>query len=94
MLRQKQTRRLVVGTLEISDPSGSVLAILRGCHLKTYPEVDLGSDASGKTRDWVFFCEEMVFTSTPTGLDPLLEGSIDIASAIDSIIATASQSSI
>ena len=62
MQKQEQTNQFVTGNLTVTDPSGSILGQLYSCHLKTAPEVDLGSSATGKTRAWVFFCKELVFT--------------------------------
>lgn len=52
-------------SLAITDLSGGVIAKLSGAHIKTSPEIVLGSTATGQTKDWVFFCEKMEFTSTP-----------------------------
>jgi hypothetical protein len=76
---------LVRANLAISDPSGSVLAFLRNAHIKTAPEVSLGSTATGVTRDWVFYCEQLLFTQSPDGL-AISDDTIRIASAVDTII--------
>jgi len=67
------------GSITITDPSGSVLALLKNCHLKTAPEITLGSSATGQTRDWVFYCEELQFTSSPEGVDPSMVDAAIIA---------------
>ena len=58
---------LYIGSIEIRDPSGSLLADLSGCHIKTAPEVGYGSSATGSGRSWVFFVEGMKFTDKPQG---------------------------
>lgn len=50
------------GTLTIADPSGSVLAILRGAHIKTAPEIVMG--ATTQERAWTFFVEDLWFAAT------------------------------
>jgi hypothetical protein len=82
MLTQENNGTFIRGDLTIADPSGSVLALLRGAHLKKAPEVVLGSSAAGKTRDWVFFCEKMIFTSAPTGLSSAISNGAGIIGAI------------
>ena len=82
LLAQEQSGTLIRGALSIADPSGSVLALLTGAHLKKSPEVGLGSSASGKTRDWVFFCEFMQFTSAPSGLATAVSQSAQVAGAL------------
>lgn len=59
---------LVIGNLTVTDPSGSILALLSGAYLKTAPEVSLGSSATGSSREWTFFVEHLNFTSVPDGL--------------------------
>ena len=65
--RQESSGVFITGHLTIQDPSGSVLAELTNAHIKTAPEVDLGSSATGKSRTWVFFCEGMRFQAAPGG---------------------------
>ena len=65
---QRAAKSIARGSLSIVDPSGSVLALLKGAHIKTAPSISLGSSASGKTHDWVLFCSEMLFTSVPLGV--------------------------
>lgn len=84
---QENSGVFIRGDLTISDPSGSVLALLHGCHLKKTPEVVLGSSATGKTRDWVFFAEKMLFTSAPNGLSEAISGSSQIVGAIGGLVA-------
>lgn len=81
-LLQENSGRFITGALTIADPSGSVLALLTNAHMKKTPEVSLGSTATGKTREWVFFCENMKFTSAPTGLARAISNSAKIAGAI------------
>lgn len=68
LLAQQNSPTFIVGSLTIVDPSGSVLALLTNAHIKTAPEVTLGSTATGATRDWLFYCEGMNFTSAPEGV--------------------------
>ena len=60
---------ILQGDLTITDPSGSILSNTRNCHIKTAPEVMLGSTATGQTRTWTFFAEEVDFTSLPSGTE-------------------------
>lgn len=82
---QRANKQLVFANLTMVDPSGGVLAFLRNAHIKTAPEVTLGTTATGSTRDWVFYAEEMLFTSTPDGL-LLPDEAARIASAVDTIV--------
>lgn len=59
---------IIRGALVVKDPSGSVLAGMIGAHIKTAPTTSLGSTATGKTKDWVFFIENIAFTAAPEGL--------------------------
>ena len=59
----KTKGQVVSGTLNIVDPSGSVLATLNRAHLQVGPEVVMGSETNERT--WTFFVEELVFASTP-----------------------------
>lgn len=86
MLQQENGQGFPRGSLTITDPSGSVLALLRNCHLKTPAEITLGSSATGQTRDWVFYCEELQFTSTPEGVDPTLVDAAIIAGHASTIM--------
>jgi hypothetical protein len=83
---QKNSPTFITGSLTVVDPSGSVLALLTGAHIKTAPEVTLGSSATGATRDWVFFCEEMNFTSVPEGVAVLSGDAALVAGAVATIL--------
>ena len=89
MLEQEANSTLFVGSLTIADPSGATLALLTGVHLQVAPEVSLGSSANGATRDWVFWCEGMKFTSAPEGLAQSIADNADIAGGIATIIGNA-----
>ena len=89
MLAQEANPTLIVGALTIADPSGAVLAILTGVHLQVAPEVSLGSSANGATRDWVFWCEGMQFTSAPEGIASSITDNAAIAGGIATIIGNA-----
>lgn len=80
------TKAFVTGSLTVVDPSGSVLALMTGAHIKTAPENSLGSTATGVTRDWVFFCETMAFTSLPEGVAEDSTEAALVAGAISGIL--------
>ena len=86
MLNQENQSSFVTASLTVVDPSGSVLAFMTGVHLKTAPEVSLGSSASGATRDWVFWCETMQFSAAPEGLAQSIAESAEIAGGISTIM--------
>ena len=52
------------GSLTVTDPSGSVLAFMKNAHIKSSPEVTLGSETNA--REWTFFVEDLVFASSPS----------------------------
>lgn len=85
---QEASNVFITGSLSINDPSGSVIALLTNAHIKTSPEVTLGSSATGQTKDWVFFCEKMVFTSAPEGLASNTDEALRIAAGINTITGT------
>ena len=58
---------IISGDLTIYDPSGSLLAVMKNCHIQEAPEIDLGITATGKSRTWVFFVEKMMFAASPSG---------------------------
>ena len=51
------------GAITVTDPSGSVLALLRGCHIKTAPEIVMAKET--EAREWTFFVEQIEFISLP-----------------------------
>ena len=65
--QQDANRQLVIGDITITNPGGSTLAVMSNCHIKTSPETDFGNTATGKNRSWVFFCEKMLFSGSPSG---------------------------
>lgn len=83
---QQNSPTFITGSLTVVDPSGSVLALLTGAHIKTAPEVALGSTATGATRDWVFFCENMNFTSAPEGVSTSSADAALVAGGIAAIL--------
>ena len=87
LLTQQNSPTFITGSLTIVDPSGSVLALLTNAHIKTAPEQTLGSTATGVTRDWVFFCEGMNFTSTPEGVATGSADAAIVAGAVAAIVA-------
>lgn len=86
MEAQELDGSFITGTLSITDPSGSVLAVLNGCHLKTAPEISLGQSAVGASRSWVFFCENMKFSSSPAGITDAVSQAAGIAGGIATIL--------
>ena len=84
--QQEESGTFLREDLIIRDPAGSVLAELTGCHVKTAPEITLGSTATGSTRDVVFFCERMKFTPTAHGVNPLDTVITDIKSTVQGTI--------
>ncbi len=64
-----QTGEPTVGDLTIYDPSGAVFVYMRNAYIKTAPEITLGITATGVSNDWTFFCEELIYTGAPAGLD-------------------------
>ena len=50
-----------VGVLMISDPSGSMLALSKNAFLMSFPNSDLGDDATDRT--WMFGCEDLDYSS-------------------------------
>jgi hypothetical protein len=87
LLAQQNSPTFITGSLTVVDPSGSVLALLTNAHIKTAPEQTLGSSATGTTRDWVFFCEGMNFTSTPEGVVTDSANAAIVGSAVAAILA-------
>lgn len=83
---QEGSSTFITGSLTVVDPSGSVVALLTNCHIKTAPEVTLGNTATGQTKDWVFFCEGMNFTSLPEGVAGSSAEAARIAGAVTTIL--------
>lgn len=65
---QRLNPDLPLGTLEIKDPSGSVLAIGLNVALAKLPDVSLGATASN-SKDWEFHCEYLNYSEVPEGID-------------------------
>lgn len=86
MAAQEGSPTFITGSLSIVDPSGSVVALLTNCHIKTAPEVTLGSTAVGQSKDWVFFCEGMNFTSAPEGVASASAEAARIAAGVATIL--------
>ena len=61
-----------VGEIIITDPSGSNLTLAHNAYIKAAPEIDLGNDQN--TRVWKFGCEQLVYTSVPSGYSPSFSG--------------------
>ena len=83
---QESSPTFITGSLTVVDPSGSVIALLTNSHIKTAPESTLGITATGQTKDWVFFCEGMNFTSAPEGVSAVAEVAARVAGAIDTVL--------
>lgn len=63
---------------EISDESGSVLAVAINAYIMTRPSVDLGSDQNTKT--WVFGCEKLEVIEVPAEIAARANSAIDALS--------------
>lgn len=61
-----------VGEVIIQDPSGSALVLVSNAYIKKMPEIELGAEQT--SRVWTFGCENLIYTSTPTGLVPDFNG--------------------
>jgi hypothetical protein len=83
---QEGSPTFITGSLSLVDPSGSVVAVLTNCHIKTAPEITLGVTASGQSKDWVFFCEGMNFTSLPEGVAQDTEEAARIAAGVTTVL--------
>lgn len=79
-------RKFKRGNLTVTDPSGSVMAFLKGAYIKTKPNIILGNTQTGQTRDWVFFCEEVEYTSAPDMVAEAIKNTA--ADAVAAAIAT------
>jgi hypothetical protein len=77
---QEKATKFLTGALTITDPSGSVLAVATGAYLKAMPEVTLGSGQNSK--EWMFFCEGLEYTSVPEGISQELQQEIDRVKAL------------
>lgn len=85
LAQQRVLSNLVRANLTVVSPDGSVVAFLRQAHIMTSPEFTYGNTATGSTREWVFYAEDMIFTSTPDGV-LLPDEAARIASGVDTII--------
>tara|TARA_R110002020_G_scaffold237085_2_gene449364 strand:- start:752 stop:1222 length:471 start_codon:yes stop_codon:yes gene_type:complete len=74
---------LVIGDLTIIDPSGSVFCHCRQAHLQKVPDITRGVNAGDNTNDWMFWCESILYTATPSGLP---EGAAPVVSFVGSAI--------
>jgi hypothetical protein len=83
---QQNSPTFITGSLTVVDPSGSVIALMTNAHIKTAPEVTLGSSATGATRDWIFFCETVNYTSVPEGVSVVTAEAALVAGAVLSIL--------
>ena len=57
------------GDLTIVDPSGSVFVQCKDARIMTPAEVTRGTQAGDNTNDWVFWCEELIYTGVPSGVN-------------------------
>jgi hypothetical protein len=72
-----------VGDLTIVDPSGSIFAQCKDARIMTRAEITRGINAGDNTNDWTFWCEELIYTGTPSGVS----GDVAVfASAIGSVL--------
>lgn len=65
--QQDASCEIIAGDISVYDPSGSMLAVMKNCHIQNTPEIDLGITATGKTRTWVFFVEKLIYAASPSG---------------------------
>lgn len=63
---QETSGELIRADLNIKDLSGSMLTSCYSCHIMTPPNQTLGDSQEAKT--WVFYCEEIAFKGTPSGV--------------------------
>lgn len=63
---QDSTGKLARESLQIKDPSGSMLCECLGAHIMTPPAVTLADDMSPKV--WVFFSEKILYLEAPIGV--------------------------
>lgn len=73
----------VSGDLTIVDPSGSIFALCKDARIMTRPEITRGVNAGDNTNDFTFWCEELIYTGTPSGL---ADGIAPIVSGVGSVI--------
>jgi len=66
-LQRSQGSGILSGVLTVSDKNGTILAGMQGVHIKSPPTIGLGSSATGSTRDWVFFCQNVAYMQTEEG---------------------------
>ena len=83
---QEEARVPIIGSLTVTDPSGSVIAIMTNCHIQESPEISLGSTATGNSFSWTFFCERIRFLSSPEPVPGLEDDAARILGAIDTIV--------
>lgn len=82
---QRTNGTIASGSFTIKDPSGAVIAKLSDAHIKTAPTIGLGSTATGSTRDWVIYCQKMVFLSVPEGDADSTGVLADISAAVENV---------
>lgn len=80
---QDATGKLLRADMTISDPSGSMLAIAKRCHIMTTPTLTLGDDQNSKV--WTFFAEEIEFLQLPAGAGESAELAARISGAVSGI---------
>jgi len=57
----------IVGDITIIDPSGSIFAQCKGALLMKSATITQGTELN--SRVWEWWCEEIIMTGTPAGLD-------------------------
>lgn len=83
---QDETGVLVEGSIAVTDDdSGSVIAVMSGCHIMTSPEIGLGSSASGVTRDWVFHCDNLRFLLAGEAIASQASTAAQITAAVENV---------
>lgn len=89
---QRAEGDIYISDLVILDPAGGSIALCSNCHIKTPPSVGFGSTATGQTREWVFYIENVLWQDTPDGVlsdNPvvsqalsLINGAVDFAQSV------------
>lgn len=89
---QEASGSLYKANLVVRDPSGSVICDMGSAYLKKTPEMEYGSSATGKSREWVFYVERFRINPSPVGDsdNPVVEAlNTGVNAAVTSFKATA-----
>lgn len=80
---QNKTNKLIITSLSLTDPSSGTTFALGKAHLKSSPDFTYGSSATGQTREWTLFVENM--TWLPIASDETAE-LLEARAKIDSLL--------